>query len=181
MGEIIGHNVAKEWVDLFGMHEKHIHGVMELQNQKIEHLVKEMEELEFFLSKLKQQSDLFEKDKTHKITISHADAARIKSLSENEDLRHIFSPTQFTWADEEIPAVVNQIEEKIQEWSKDENLKRLLEQRIQGPLQRQISMTTEKVLLEQQDLTKVLEIFNSCLKRMNELISQIQANISRTR
>lgn len=179
MGETIGYNPAEMAVNLYEKHEAHIHEVIKTKHEQLNQVVTQMEDLEFFLRKVKEQSELFQKDKKHKIEISHADAELIKRLSEQEKLSHIFTPSKFTWEDEEIVDLVTQCQKAIGECCEDENIKRLIEERIQGPMQREISMKTEEILYEQQELIKSLEIFRSIQKEASDAIRFILQNIQR--
>ena len=174
-----GYDLAGESVALFQQHEMRVHETIEVKNQEIEKLVTEMEELEWFLSLLANGSDAFTQDGEHSIEVTGEDVARIKRLSDNPDLRHIFPPTKFSWMEGEIAQVATQLQEKLGEWANEDNMRRMVTQRVEGPLQRKISMKSEEIMLEQHDLTKAVELFNRGLQRMLGLNERILSNMQR--
>lgn len=178
---IYGYDLAGLSVDLFNLHEKRVLGVIGKKNVEIETLTKEMEDLQHFLSLLEKASSTFTNaaGSDHSLELSHEDIEKIQRLAANPELHHIFPPAKFSWKEGEITATVEQIKEKLQEWAKDENVKRLISQRIEGPLQRKIGRKSEDIMLEQQELTKAVELFNRGLQRMLNLCERILSNMQR--
>lgn len=176
-----GYDLAGLSVRLFTDYETYVLQEISQKNEQIAKLVEEMEDLEFFLSLLAKTSAEFDEKKDHIVEITAADAHRIQNLMENPELRHIFPPAKFSWKEGEITAVAKEIQGKLQEWSQDDNLKRLISQRIEGPLQRKITMETDNVRLSQEDLVKVAEICTKGLHRMTNLNERILNNMLRAK
>ncbi len=175
-----GYDLAGESVKLFHVHEARVYESIEGINKEIDQLVLEMEDLERFLSLLSQTSNNLEEN-DHKLELEDEDIERIERLSKNPDLRHIFPPHQFSWQEGEITKVANQLQEKLTEWSNDDSMKRMVSQRIEGPIQRKIGMKSEEVMLEQHELTKATELFNRGVQRMLNLNERIISNMLRAR
>lgn len=175
-----GYDLAGESVKLFHVHEARVYESIEGINKEIDQLVLEMEDLERFLSLLAETSSNLEEN-DHKLELEDEDIQRIERLSKNPDLRHIFPPHQFSWQEGEIKQVANQLQEKLTEWADDDSLKRMVSQRIEGPVQRKIGMKSEEVMLEQHELTKATELFNRGVQRMLSLNERIISNMLRAR
>ena len=174
-----GSNLAAESVDLFRAFETKTYSVIEAKNLAIEQFLCQMEDLEEFLTIIAQGSDAFDAgDKTHLADFAHKKEL-IGRLCKNPDLHHIFPPTKFSWVDEEIPAVAKQIKGQLEEWQNDDNMKRMIHQRIEGFLQREINRKSEEIMFDQQDLSKTADLFNRGLHRMCGLIDAIMRNIQR--
>ncbi|MDN3506464.1 MAG: hypothetical protein P0S96_04470 [Simkaniaceae bacterium] len=178
MGDF-GYDLAAESVGLFAAHEARVYEVIEGKNNEIDALVTEMEDLEHVLSLLAKASDSFKTDDQHVVEIENEDVERIQRLSQNPELRHIFPSTKFSWMDGEITQVAKDLNEKLKELSSDDNLQRMITQRVEGPLQRNIGMKTEEVMHEQLELGKAVELFNKGLQRMISLTERILSNMAR--
>ena len=148
----IGYNPASEYVKLFGTLETHKYAKINCKSKQIASLVTRMEDLEAFLGLVASRTD-----DSNRLNFENAkDQAMIDKLRTEGNLEHIFRHGTYSWKDKEI-----------------ENLTRLLNQHIEGPLQREISRLSEDMMLDQHELAKAVELFNSGLKRMTNLIERI--------
>lgn len=75
--------------------------------------------------------------------------------------------------------LLSNYKKKLKELSEDKNLERMVTQRIEGPLQRNINMTSEEVMHEQLELSKAVELFNRGMQRMLGLTDRILSNMQR--
>lgn len=192
------YNPALEAVNLFSRHETHVHGLIAKRNDEVERLTEQMGQLEQFLALLSSQSEEFKKDENHQVHLTDEDLTLLNTLTNHPELQHIFPAGQFSWVNEEIPALLREIAEnvdrtlgdvkdfvhptlteKFKELTDNENVKRLVTQRIEGPLQRKVQMTTEQIMFDQNDLLKSAEMFNKTLQRMLNFIEQILRNINK--
>lgn len=153
-----GYDLAQESVNLFLEHEIHTNEVIDKKNKEVNRLVTKMENLERFLTLVANRTD----DSNRVDLVDAADQAMVDKLREDPDLQHIFPHGKYTWKEKEV-----------------ENLQRMINQHIEGPLQRKITMLTEQMVLDQHDLGKALEMFKSGVNRMNNMIDRILSNIQR--
>lgn len=152
------YNLAQESVALFQTHEAHVYEKIAGKNAQVATLVDEMEAIEEFLGLVAERTD----DSKRLDLTTAEEQGRVDRLRNLESLRHIFPNGKYSWKDEEIT-----------------NLTRMLNQRIEGPLQRKINMLTEEIMLEHSELTKATELFNRGVQRMGGLIERILANMQR--
>lgn len=153
-----GYDLAGESVALFLKHEVETNNKIDLKNKKVDQLVTKMEELEVFLNLVANRTN-----DSNRLDLTNAeDQAFVDKLREEKDLQHIFPHGKYSWKENEI-----------------ENLNRMIHQHIEGPIQRNISMLSEQMVLDQHDLSKAMEMFKSGLNRMNNLIDRISSNIQR--
>jgi|GEM_PF-3013979 len=174
-----GYDLAGESVALFQTHETHVYTLIEGKNREVDALVTEMEDLEHVLTLLADATEAFKADDDHIIEIDEQDAERIQRLAQNPELKHIFPPTKFSWMEGEITNVAKELQTTLKELSSDDNLERMITQRIEGPLQRNISMKTEEIMQDQLELGKAVELFNKGMQRMLSLIERILSNMAK--
>lgn len=155
----LGYDLAGESVNLFLAHEISTYAGIDRRNKEIDRLVTKMESLEEFLGFVANRTA----DSKRLDLDTAEDQQRVDNLRSHDDLRHIFPEGKYAWKETEI-----------------ENLSRMLNQHIEGPLQRNINMETEKMVLDQHELTKALDIFKSGLTRMTNLIERILSNVQRS-
>ncbi len=176
-----GYDLAGESVRLFNAHELAVFQSIEDKNDVIEKLVYEMEDLNAFLSILADTSEGFTTENEHEVDYEK-DQRRIdlvRRLSSNPELQHIFPPTKSSWMEGEIVQVSKDLKKQLSEWQQGDNVQRLINQRIEGPLQRKINRTSEEIMLDQDNLSKATELFNRGLQRMLSLSERILSNIQR--
>jgi len=154
-----GYDLGGEAVELFQTHEASVYSKIEGHNETIDYYVNKMEDLEKFLSLLANRTE----DSTRVDLTTAEEMELVDRLREEEDLRFVFPEGKYSW----------KTKEEI------DNVTRLVNQKIEGPLQRKINMASEQMVLEQHELTKVLEIFRNGLSRMNNLIDRILGNIQK--
>lgn len=157
MTDTIGYNLAEESVGLFLTQEVHSNEIIDTKNKNVERLVNKMEKLEHFLALIANRTD-----DSKRIDLMIAEEQAMVDHLRDQGLDHIFPHGKYVWKDQEI-----------------ENLTRMINQHIEGPLSRTITQTTEEIMLEQHEQSKAVELFNSGLKRMNNLIERILNNIAR--
>ncbi len=153
-----GYNLADESVKLFLTQEVHSNTIIDGKNKQVEGLINRMEKLEEFLALVASRTD----DSSRVDLMTAEEMAMVDGLREQEGLAHIFPHGKYSWKEAEI-----------------ENLRRMINQHVEGPLSRKLTQTTEEIMLEQQEQSKAVELFNSGLKRMNNLIERIMNNIQR--
>ena len=156
-----GTNLAQEAVNLFQLHETAVYNKIDRKNKQVDELVSKMEDLEKFLALV---SDKLSGEETSRLDLLENEQMQIVDQLREKypDLAHIFPHGKYSWKEGEL-----------------DNLKRQINQHIEGPLQRKITMANEEILLEQHELTKALEIFRSMLTRVNNQIDRILTNIQR--
>ena len=157
---VMGYNLAAESVALFNKHEIHTHYKIDTKNKQVEELVSQMEDLEVFVSMIAKRTE----DSVNFDLQNEEDRKFVDKLREGSELAHIFPHGKYRWQGKEI-----------------DNLSRMINQHIEGPLQRKITMLSEEMLLEQNELSRALEIFRSGQKRMGDMIQQILNAMARTR
>lgn len=157
MAEQFGYNLAHESVGLFLTQEVHSNEIIDKKNKEVEQLVNRMEKLEQFLALVANRTD-----DSKRIDLMTAEEQAMVDHLRDQGLAHIFPHGKYVWKDQEI-----------------ENLTRMINQHIEGPLSRKITQMTEEIMLEQHEQSKAVELFNSGLKRMNNLIERIMNNIAR--
>jgi serine/threonine-protein kinase RIO1 len=153
------HNLAWLSVNLFQQHEICVYDGIDRKNKEVDRLVTKMENLEHFLALVSQHTD---ESNRLDFSITAEMQEMVDNLRGDPELAPIFPHGKYVWKEKEI-----------------ENLSRMIEQHIQGPLQRKINMTSEKMVLEQHELTKALEIFRNGQTRMSSFIEKILNNIMR--
>ena len=153
-----GYDLAGESVKLFLAHEVNTYDLIDKKNKEVDRLINKMEELESFLGLVANRTDA-----SNRVDLTTAeDQAMIDRLRQHDDLRHIFPVGKYSWKEAEV-----------------ENLNRMINQHIEGPLQRKLNMETEEMVLDQHELTKALEMFKGGLTRMNNLNDRIISNIAK--
>ncbi|NGX38633.1 MAG: hypothetical protein K1000chlam2_01809, partial [Chlamydiae bacterium] len=113
-----GYDLAQESVNLFLEHEIHTNEVIDKKNKEVNRLVTKMENLERFLTLVANRTD----DSNRVDLVDAADQAMVDKLREDPDLQHIFPLGKYTSKEKEV-----------------ENLQRMINQHIDGPLQRKIT------------------------------------------
>lgn len=153
-----GYDLAGESVALFQRHEIHSHNTINEKNQKVSRHITQMEKLQKFLTLAAERTA-----DSNRLEMTLAeDQALVDDLRSFGDVDHIFPPGKYVWKEKEI-----------------EHLQEKVSQHIQGPLQRQINMLSEEMVLIQHEDTKALDLFKNGLSRMTNMIERIQSNIQR--
>lgn len=168
-------NMAAESVNLFLAHEEEIFRQIDEENAKIDNYIEEMELLNRLLA-------VIERDKTEEgIKIEGEDRKLIDELAEREGLQHIFAPKEYDWNKEDFDEMTNRIEKLEERYSygkdKLDNLKRQLTQHLEGPLQRQITQASEKMVLKENKLNEALSLFKAGLNKINDVNTGILRNM----
>ncbi len=153
-----GYDLASVSVDLFHDLEVHTNGKISALNDEVERLVIQMEELEGFLATIAHKT----RDSKRCEFSTAEEQQLIDHLRQEYNLSHILPHGTYTWVDQEV-----------------DDTKQMVQKHIESPLTSKIGRTTEKALLHQQELSKVLEAFNAGLRRMTDLIRVISNNIQR--
>ncbi len=152
-----GYELETESVNLFLIHEMHAYDKIDRKNKEVDALVTKMEDLEQFLSYIANKTD-----DSHRLDLTTAEEQQMVDHLREQGLDTIFPPGKYEWKDAEV-----------------ETLTRKITQHIEGPLQRKINTLTEQMVLEQHELTKILEIFRSGLNRMINLKERILSNMAK--
>lgn len=161
MVESFGYDLADMSVKLFLSHETHVGDVIESENKEVLRLADQMEDLEKFLALVKKRTD----QESQRVDLQDAhERDLVDRLRGQEELKHIFdTPNQYTWKGK----------------ADLENLSKLAQDYVTGPLQQKIARSAEKMVMEENKLTEVLSLFKAGHNRMERLIQEINSNIMR--